>query len=147
MENARQTESSPRIFVLSWNMSLTHQQNCPWEPLEGHSPCRPQTGSQPHPPIADNFIKPSGDGTISCTFFPLVCCPSVFSQQVQTFRQGICCLFKGLPEPSALKCPGLLLSHPAPLTIWFQVTLGIRDYAGASYDCPVSGGTAQPARP
>lgn len=55
---------------------------------------------------------------------------------VQTFTQGICCLLKGLPKPSALNCPGLLLSpRPASLTIQFQVTTGIRDYTGAFCDC------------
>lgn len=32
--------------------------------------------------------------------------PQCLFSAVQTFRQGLCCLVKGLPKPSALSCPG-----------------------------------------
>lgn len=94
----------------------------------GSDPAASPEMPKPHHQTVDNLIKLSIDGEHSFHVFFFQFTVSVpFSQKFKHSERVLIVLYKGFPKPSTLNCPGLLSSpSPAPLTVCFQVTPGIR---------------------
>lgn len=114
----RQVEGSPRKLLPSPEKQVILRLH--W-PLEGQWPCNPQTRPQPHLWAANDLIKLCLDDM----HFLQVSSSHLLSQclfsTVQTYTEGLCCPFKGLPKAlhSALPQPAIVatscsLNNPIP---------------------------------
>lgn len=95
-----------------------------------------------------DFLKPSIGGEYFLHVHSSCFLPQFLFPVVQTFRQGIFCLFNALPRLSALNCPGLLLSpHPVPLICPIPDDLKDKDSTGMWYDFTSQRHLVQPTMP